>query len=146
MKNINKIFLSIVLICLFGLFALSPIRADNLKNAFGGSGSGGSSAYLGKTADKAGYNTNANSTLEAVVGSVISTLLSLLGIIFLGLIIYAGFTWMTAHGHEEKIKTAQAVMRTAIIGLIIILAAYGISYYILSSLTNEALNQEQTSN
>jgi len=59
-----------------------------------------------------------------IVIAVINTLLGLLGLIFVILLIYAGFTYMTAQGDDKKITKAKDTIRNAVIGVIIILFAY----------------------
>lgn len=72
--------------------------------------------------------------MPRIVAYVVSAFLGLLGIIFLVLIIYAGYNWMTAQGDEEKVTLAKNTLTRAIIGLIIIVAAYAITYFVFSSL------------
>lgn len=72
-----------------------------------------------------------NKTLPDFVGLFIKTLLGLLGIIFLVLIIYAGFLWGTAGGEEGRIQKARGIIIAAIIGLIITLSAYAITLLVL---------------
>ncbi len=67
-----------------------------------------------------------------IIAYIIKIFLGFLGLIFLILIIMAGYTWMTAGGNEEKITKAKDTLQTAIIGLIIIMAAYAIADYITS--------------
>ncbi len=45
---------------------------------------------------------------------------------------------MTAGGDEGKVKTATAMIKNAIIGLLIIVAAFAISNFVLGSLINVA--------
>lgn len=66
------------------------------------------------------------------VASLISAILGILGIVALILIIYAGFMWMFAQGNEEKVGTAVKILRDAFIGLLIIIASYGIASYVFS--------------
>ena len=66
----------------------------------------------------------------SLIARIIQILLGFLGVIFLVLMILGGFRWMTAAGNEESIKHAQGTIKTAIIGLIIILAAYSITYFV----------------
>ncbi len=73
-------------------------------------------------------------TIEVMVAKIIQIVLGLLAIIFLILTILAGFRWMTAAGNEEEVKKAQATIKATIIGLVIILAAYAITYFIFRSL------------
>ncbi len=69
--------------------------------------------------------------LEQRVASIIAIALSFLGVIFLILMIWAGFGWMTAAGDEEKITKSKETIRSAIIGLIIVIAAYALSVFII---------------
>jgi len=73
-------------------------------------------------------------TLSEVIARVIKVVLSLLGMIFLVLIIYAGFTWMTSAGNEDRIDKAKKIMAAAVIGLAIVLAAYVITAFVVNSL------------
>ena len=65
---------------------------------------------------------------------IISAALGLLGTIALVLVLYAGFTLMTAGGDEEKAGNAKKILYAAVIGLIIILAAYSITRFVMSQL------------
>ncbi|MFA6514331.1 MAG: pilin [Patescibacteria group bacterium] len=69
-----------------------------------------------------------------LVGRIIQIVLSLLGIIILGLIIYAGFLWMTSNGEEDKITQAKRIITNAIIGLVITLSAWAITTFVISRL------------
>lgn len=78
-----------------------------------------------------GYNTTKSETgLAELIGMIINVGLSLLGVIFIVLTIYAGFNWMTASGDESKIETAKKTLTRAIIGLIIIAGSYAIWNFI----------------
>ncbi|MCX6793321.1 MAG: pilin [Candidatus Falkowbacteria bacterium] len=82
--------------------------------------------------ERAGYS--AGMTIGGVVSAVIKAFLSILGVIFVILMILAGFNWMTANGDEEKINKAKDTLRAAVIGLIIIAASYAITYFVFQSL------------
>lgn len=69
-----------------------------------------------------------------VAAGVINIILSFLGIIAVVIILLGGFKWMTAAGNEEKVEEAQKLIKAGIIGLIIILAAWGIASFVISSL------------
>lgn len=70
---------------------------------------------------------------RVIAAAVIKTVLSFLGIIAVGLIIWAGFNWMTAAGNEEKIEKAQKTLTQAVIGLVIILAAWGLANFLVEA-------------
>lgn len=72
--------------------------------------------------------------LSTIISLIIRAVLSFLALIFVILIIMSGFKWMTAAGNETQVKSAQDTLKMAIIGLIIVLAAYSITYFIFNRL------------
>lgn len=73
--------------------------------------------------------------IQTIVVRIIQIVLSLLGIIALGLIIWAGFLWMTAAGVEEKISKAKKILIGAIIGLVIVFSSWAITFFLIRALT-----------
>jgi len=51
----------------------------------------------------------------------------MLAILFVGLIIYGGYNYMTANGEDGKIRKAQGTITSAIIGMSITVAAFAIT-------------------
>ncbi len=66
-----------------------------------------------------------------IAGRIINVTLGILGILATVLIVYAGFRWMTAGGNEENVKTAQKILISAVIGLLIILTAYSVTAFVI---------------
>lgn len=95
---------------------------------------------LSSAAQNAGYETSPEKNVEFYMSQIITIILSVLGVVFLILIIYGGLIWMTAAGNEEKAKKAKELITEAMIGLIIVLAAYAISYFIIGRLIGASLN------
>ena len=124
-KKNHKILFLILLFVIFALplvgFAQSNITGM-LENTAGQQG--------------AGYNTSIDQEtgLATIAGTIIRGALSLLGVVFVCLVIYAGFLWMTASGNEEQISKAKKIMIGAIIGLIITLSAFAIYSFVMSAL------------
>lgn len=77
-----------------------------------------------------------NDDIRVIAAKIILVLLGLLGIIAFGLILYAGFLIMTSAGNEEQIGKGKKVMINAVIGFIIISAAFAIVEFIFKSLTD----------
>lgn len=69
-------------------------------------------------------------SIPSMLGDVVSIVLSLVGIFFFILVLYAGFTWMTAAGSAEKVGKAKSILMSGAIGLVIVLSAYTISSYV----------------
>jgi hypothetical protein len=130
-RAIKKILrhLAIVTITLFPLAIYAqPLEDDVL---------GKMAAQDGKFASKAGLKVD-RTIFATTAYNVISGFLGLLGIIFVILMIYAGYNWMTAAGDEKKVEKAKDTIQRAIIGLIITVAAYAITYFVFSALGDVA--------
>jgi len=80
-------------------------------------------------------NTNENTLLDNIA-TIIQVVLGLLGTIFVILMIYAGILWMTAGGNDTQVKKAQNIIQRAAIGLLIVVLAYAITYFIFQNLPN----------
>jgi hypothetical protein len=95
---------------------------------------------LGETmgSDYAGGHGLIKDTPSVVVGRVIGTILSFVGVIFFVLIFYGGLRWMTAQGNESEVEKAKQILVAAVIGLIIVLAAYAITAFIGEQLTKSS--------
>ncbi|MFA5318262.1 MAG: hypothetical protein WC323_02200 [Patescibacteria group bacterium] len=72
-------------------------------------------------------------SLQQMIVFVINAILGLLGVIFLVLTIYAGFLWMTAAGNDDQVSKAKSIITAAIIGIVIIVAAYAITNFVLEA-------------
>jgi len=106
--------------------------------------SGGANIYMkaGKTAAVGGFsessdtiNVWATDTPLELVSTILKVLMSFLGVIFMVLVLYGGFLWMTAAGNEDQITKAKGLIKNGIIGLVIVLASYAITYFVFYALT-----------
>ena len=119
-----SILVLLVLILIFPYFVFGQTMKGGLEQLGGASG----------------YSTNVTeTTVSAIAGTAVSIFLSILGIIFVALMLYGGYLWMMARGSEEEVTRAKELIRAAIIGLIIIVAAYAISYFVFSRITRQTL-------
>ncbi|NCU44220.1 hypothetical protein EOM71_00895 [Candidatus Falkowbacteria bacterium] len=69
---------------------------------------------------------------------IIQIALGFLGTLAVILIIYAGFLWMTSEGNTDKLQKAKGILKSAAIGLLIILSAFAIVTFVIDKL-NDAL-------
>ena len=87
---------------------------------------------LNAAANNAGYDVSSSATsLDSIISTVIALILSFVGVILFVLFIYGAFIWMTAEGNDEKVKKAKSTIKGAVIGLVITLAAYAISSFVI---------------
>lgn len=88
------------------------------------------------------YGDSANNpkSIPAIVGTVINVLLGLFGTILTVLLLLAGYNWMTAGGDEGKVTKAKDMIKNAVIGIAIILAAYAVSNFVINALVSATAN------
>lgn len=99
---------------------------------------------LGQSSKLFSRQTGAGSTVDAtlsgtglgslspytVATGIIYYILTILAVIAVALIIYGGFIWLFSRGNEEEVTKAKDILKASVIGLLIILAAYGSARYI----------------
>ncbi len=125
MKHLSTALRTALVTTLVALPSVAAAQTNPFQTAGNLAGQVGESAGLGQP-----------KPLTQIIGSIINIALGFLGIVLLAYLLYAGFLWMTAGGDEKKVGTARTMISQAIIGLIIIVAAFAISTFVLGSLVN----------
>ena len=120
MKNSIKIFL----IAIAGLFYSLPSMAGKLIDI--------DDKLSEEVKNNAGFSSEI--TLGSLMAGFIQVALSFLGIIFFSIAIGAGFKLMTAGDNADEIKKLKKNIQNAIIGIVIVLAAYAITHFLFSNL------------
>jgi len=75
-----------------------------------------------------------NTDPREMAGSVINIFLGFLGVIAVLIILYGGFKWMTAGGNDDGIGEAKQMISAGVVGLVVILAAFGIAQFVINQL------------
>ncbi len=94
---------------------------------------------LGKVTKKSGID---QKDIGKYVGNVIASALAIVGLIFLILMVYAGFKWMLSRGNEDEVTKARETIIAATIGLIVIAAGYAITRFITDQIIAKAPDTE----
>jgi hypothetical protein len=84
---------------------------------------------------------NQKTDLRVTAARMITIALGFLAIIFFALTLFAGFRYMTSAGNQEQTKKAIAQIRDSVIGLLIVLAAWALSSYLLRTLSRAVANK-----
>lgn len=116
----KKAIFSILL--LGGIFVFRLVFAQDLGLETTESGLGGVLGELGTDP-------------RSIVANIINIILGFLGIIAIGIVLYAGFLWMTSNGEEDKITRAKQILKAGAIGLLIILSAWTIVTFVISRIS-----------
>lgn len=113
---------------LFGVCAFSPVQAQvNLGEQISG--------QINASARTAEVRADQGDPQYFIINAI-RVFLSILGIFFMVLTIMSGYWWATARGDEGKVDKAKKTLRSAVIGLGIILAAYSITNFIGNAATD----------
>lgn len=126
---LKKITLAFLAILTFGQMALVAVPAL-AQDANGNPTQLLEQTGLGNGAGAAA----AGAQLPILIGRIVRVLLSLLGVIFLVLMVYAGFLWMTARGESDPVDKAKDIIRQAIIGIIIVFLAYALTGFVVTAI------------
>ncbi|MCF7795382.1 pilin [Patescibacteria group bacterium] len=136
MKNAKKKLLSAIILLTFLVIPsflmtqTNTASASSLWDAQSGIRDIGQKAY-GQTTPQ---------DIRITIIKTINVVLQFLAVIFLALIILSGYQWMTAGGNDEQVGKAKSNLKNAVIGLVIILASWSISYFILQRMVAVVTN------
>lgn len=73
-------------------------------------------------------------SIALTIGQFVLIAIGFVGVIFVVLIVYGGFLWMTAQGNEEQVTQSKTLIRNAVIGIIIVFSAFVITQALLLAL------------
>ena len=131
MKNSQKLIFSCLVTAIILAFAATAVLAqETTENTLD------LTNKLNTVGGQAGFAEDTNN-LPELIGRVVQIFLSILGLIFMGYIVYAGSLWIIARGDQEKITKSKDIIRGSVIGLVIVFAAYAITFLVVSRLVDE---------
>src|SRR5437588_415682 len=67
---------------------------------------------------------------QTIVTNLVTLALTVAGVVFLFMIIWGGFQWLTSGGDKESVKKAQGRLITAFIGIGVIMLAFVITHVV----------------
>lgn len=114
---------SLLILGLGILFAPAFVSAGVLEDA---------ASQATKAAESADLDIKESGDINSIIQRGINSVLGVLGVAAVILIVYAGGLWLTAAGSDEKVKQAKKIIRTTVVGLLILGFAYGITTFVIS--------------
>lgn len=127
--TIQKKISTFLLLITSSIFFLSPVYAYKTIDS--------AQKQLTGVATPAGVSKD---SLQTSTAKIIKGSLTIVGTIFLGLMIYGGFLWMTARGEESQITKGKDTITAALIGIVVILSAYAITNVVQNRLIDNPAN------
>ncbi len=136
-KFIKYFLITLLLVSAFSFASMTAAQNIEVNPPTTSADDGNDNRIMGRlkaVAGPAGFVTDGTMSVGRIVGLVINAFVSILGIIFVVLIVSSGYTWMTSEGNDEKIKKATATIKASIIGLVITLSSWAIWQFIFTRL------------
>jgi len=132
MKWIASIILVMLLVSV-------PASAFAVKNIFTDS-----KLKLKTTSVESGLGTpeDLEKNVSSTIGDVINTVVGFLGVAAVILIVYAGGMWMTAAGNDERVKKAKMIIKSTVIGILIVGFAYAITAFVIGQFVEKPVPDE----
>jgi hypothetical protein len=125
MKKYFKIFIVLLLILIVSLAVFEIAQAVSLTPPSGsGSGSG---TPLTTQAGTSG--------VLSLIGTIIKTILGIMGAVTLLMFVFGGFTMLSSGGLQDRIQQGKKALIWGALGLILIIMSYVIVDFVISSLT-----------
>ncbi len=78
--------------------------------------------------------------LLGIIAGLVNVFMGLLGMLAVVLMLYGGFIWMTAQGDPEKVQKAQNIIKTAVVGIIVIFAAWALATFAIDYIASTAVS------
>lgn len=76
-------------------------------------------------------SSDAGGCIASLVGRFLNVVLGFIGLILFGYIVYGGILYMSAAGDDKQVKTAKDTLQNAVVGVFMILLAFGVSSFVL---------------
>ncbi|MCX6744582.1 MAG: hypothetical protein NTX82_03595 [Candidatus Parcubacteria bacterium] len=118
-KNLIKLALSLALVSILVMPLMVSASGRTIDPGFG---------YI------SGYIGMGTQDIRITIANIIRVAMGLLGIVAVLIILIGGFKYMTAMGNEESVKKAKQLIFSGIIGLVIVLCAYAIATFVITSI------------
>ena len=124
---------------ILGLFVLVSLIGEPV---FAQSAIGNAQGTLGEIADRVGITLDPDPErgVAVIVGSIIQVGLSIVGVVFMGLMVYGGWLWMTAAGNQDRVTRAKDLLRDSVIGIVVVVTAYAITSFIVDQVLQSTVN------
>lgn len=99
---------------------------------------------LETTAGPQGAGIKGEDKLPVVIGKIIRFALGMVGVVFLVIMIYGGFLYLTAGGNKDQVGKAVDYIKNGAIGLVIIFASYAITNFVVGSILDSTAGTTAT--
>ena len=120
MKKVKTLFLTTVMLLTVALPSYALAGRPDITTSLDLAGQAGFGQTVGE----------AQGRLGPLIADIIAVILGFVGTIAFIIFLMGGFLWLTARGNDDQVKKAKMYMTNALIGIIVIVLAYSITFYV----------------
>lgn len=128
-KRIQKIALATAGIGAMVAVAVAPITSNIFQQTSYVGASAASEIKSGYQA--AGGDDSDSNNLTSIIGTIVNTMLFIVGVLAVIMIIYSGIRYITAHGDKGQVENAKNTLIYSIVGLVVAIVAYALVNWVL---------------
>ena len=135
-KPAKIITICLLSLCLLFVFLNVNQASAALQGKFG--------EFLNQAGTAGTYNTTNQGQagyINPLIGTVINTIVSFIGLIFLAMVVFSGIQWMTSGGNEETISKAKKRVINSTIGVGLTLAAFVVTNLVYNYFDQKFLDE-----
>lgn len=122
---------TISLLLMFSFTNTALAQADSFGVDYGGGEDMFGMSYVGEIGLAPGIGFDP----RGAIVNIIRYLLTFIGIIAVGIVMLAGVKWMVSGGDATKVAEARSMIFGSFIGIIIIMAAYSLTNFVINSMS-----------
>ncbi len=119
-------------------FVQAQVKKDVFKEKIQGNLSQTAAGFDQRSITSGG---DATQRLVLMIGDIIGMVLSLIGVIALGYVIYGGYLWISSQGNAEKAAEARRIIVNSVIAVVIVGSSYLIVDYLLDIYRQSFVNE-----
>ncbi|MBI5622052.1 hypothetical protein HY933_04295 [Candidatus Falkowbacteria bacterium] len=136
----KKYFLAYFILISFSIFLVAPVLAAN-TNDFKYQQLGNPLAKPVENSQTYENKSVVGEDLSGLTGRLAQAVIGLVGAAVFIMVVYGGLLWLFASGNEEKVATAKKTLVWAVIGLLVVFAAYAIVSFTLQQAQDAVIGQ-----
>ena len=135
MINIRAIIKKVTQYIIFALAFIAPVYPAQAQGIGGGKlWNSIRGIIVGIGEDAFGYPGGVPPDIRLITAMIIRIIAIILTLVFFLLIFYGGYTYMMAQGDEEQVRKGKGIIKTGIIGIIIVFSSLSITKFVIGNI------------
>jgi hypothetical protein len=128
-NKISKVFLCLIVFLFSANIVFAQISGSGSGSQTGSSVSGSNSSCETKICNYLKVD-----SIPALVKTILSAILGIVGTLALAMFVYGGLTWMTSAGRQDAVSRGKGIITWATLGLIMVFFSYVLIKFVFEAI------------